>query len=777
MNSNEKPGSGQATGQETSKKEVVESCNNNTLSTSNCQNIFNSIVNTLGGKILSDGSAMVHCANPAHTDKKPSLHITPAGNKLLVHCKAGCQQQDVIQGLKNLGLWPTNRNSKPIFNKYCTPPGVPGRWYGKPFVRCWTYLKDDGLNIEGYAVRYEKDGDKDVIPFFKKNGSDWKAGAAPVPRPLYNQHLLKQNPEKPVMVHEGEKASDGSQKLLGKHYVPVTWPGGSSAVNKADWSPMKGRDVFVNPDADEPGMEAAHAVVAECRKAGARSVSIINPPKGVKQGWDLADAVDEKWTETETLLWIQANTVQVTNPTVTTVDPRKIKERAEQILRDREPPAPFTMDLMPELIKTYVQEISKRTDADRLIILMAVLSSMSAVIGRRAYIPEGEYFTRLYCNIWSLTQSLSGSFKTTALNKGCRIAWQIEAKLRAKINALKQQKKSEKETPSLKFIEQEIRELQAQSCILPNRMSCEGLLELLAAGQAGLIPLSEFGVWLDSMQKSHNTGMKPLFTDLFDVPQQYSYKTKSGGYLIINWPFISICGMSTPEWIQDHISLKDVSTGFFARFLLLCPPSKRNVPLALPVIQEPFNSAIENQITTHLDSLTDDNPFHLVPSAARAFQNVHEAIYSALAQLDEHDQELLAPYAKRWSPYVLKLAIIFQVAIDPEPRKITVEAVQAASTVVEYAIKSTIYLFRGELGMSPFQRDCQRILTYIAKYNGTVDRFRILASRILEGGAKDYDEVLCTLEEQNRIELIPTSSGKKKYEIIRLIQDENKKFE
>lgn len=45
---------------------------------------------------------------PAHEDRSPSLSITDTGDgKVLVHCFAGCSQEDVIESLRGLGLWPT----------------------------------------------------------------------------------------------------------------------------------------------------------------------------------------------------------------------------------------------------------------------------------------------------------------------------------------------------------------------------------------------------------------------------------------------------------------------------------------------------------------------------------------------------------------------------------------------------------------------------------------------------------------------------------------------
>lgn len=42
---------------------------------------------------------------PAHDDHSPSLSIRDAANKILVNCRAGCSQTDVIAALKVRGLW------------------------------------------------------------------------------------------------------------------------------------------------------------------------------------------------------------------------------------------------------------------------------------------------------------------------------------------------------------------------------------------------------------------------------------------------------------------------------------------------------------------------------------------------------------------------------------------------------------------------------------------------------------------------------------------------
>ena len=62
------------------------------------------IIAALNGKWNTDhGYALC----PAHEDtQNPSLKVTQAGTQVLVHCHAGCSQDEVIDALRARRLWP-----------------------------------------------------------------------------------------------------------------------------------------------------------------------------------------------------------------------------------------------------------------------------------------------------------------------------------------------------------------------------------------------------------------------------------------------------------------------------------------------------------------------------------------------------------------------------------------------------------------------------------------------------------------------------------------------
>ena len=376
---------------------------------------------------------------------------------------------------------------------------------------------------------------------------------------------------------------------------------------------------------------------------------------------------------------------------------------------------------------------------------------------KSCFIPEGRYFQKLYPNLWALTIAPSGDFKTTALNKGARIAWQQEREIREKLKGY--------EDHELEENEQELIELKQKSSILPNRATAEGLLTHLADGCNGMVICSEFGEWLQNLGRSHNQGLKALLTDLYDVPFQYSYKTSTKGHLIVNEPFITINGVSTMSWVKENLKISDVFSGFFARFLLFYPPHKKYIPPALPVYI-PQDHTTEDEIKVILGGILSEKSWLLSSSGKRSFESIHQGLYRGMGRQDEKTKEFLSPYLKRWSPYILKIAMILQPFINSSSIEIGEQAIMGANSIVEYAIKSTIFLFQNELGETAHQMKQRKILEYIAKRGGKVKRSVLQKSKVLGGGTTDYDYVCESLETAGDIVIAKSSERKTEWEYI-----------
>lgn len=185
-------------------------------------------------------------------------------------------------------------------------PAMVHSTYG-PCSLYWCYRDESGRPMF-YVARYETKEGKQFFPW-TWNGERWQMKGYPAPRPLYGLELLKQSPGKAVLVVEGEKAADAARKLLGGTYVVVTWPNGAKAADRADWTPLYGRQVLLWPDADEPGKNAMRKV-ADLLKGFCEKMKMINVDDQ-QDGWDAADAFEEGWDKKRLVEWAKPRAVDL----------------------------------------------------------------------------------------------------------------------------------------------------------------------------------------------------------------------------------------------------------------------------------------------------------------------------------------------------------------------------------------------------------------------------------------------------------------------------------
>lgn len=207
-----------------------------------------------------------------------------------------------------------------------TPPPKAHIKRGLP-AHVWRYTDASGALL-GYVCRFAaSDGGKEILPLTycehaTTHAREWRWMSFPCPRPLYGLDRLRD--DKPVLIVEGEKCADAAWSNLdvSDAFDVLTWPGGSKAVDKADWSPLAGRYVVIWPDCDaqtdkqgallteakQPGMLAARAI-AQHLAALKCSVHVLQiPGPGEKpSGWDIADALAEGWDGERLLTFVRSN--------------------------------------------------------------------------------------------------------------------------------------------------------------------------------------------------------------------------------------------------------------------------------------------------------------------------------------------------------------------------------------------------------------------------------------------------------------------------------------
>lgn len=415
------------------------------------------------------------------------------------------------------------------------------------------------------------------------------------------------------------------------------------------------------------------------------------------------------------------------------------------------PCADFKFDYFPEELREYSEHLCEKTCAHPIIVTTSLLATLSGFIANRFYHDFGSDI-KLYANFWAVCIAPSGTLKSTGMNLGSRLAQRQQKKAFDKLKYYKQA-----------FDKQEITEQHYQEActstlqstiMLPESGSIAGLLDHLSGGAHGVIFCDEFGSFIKNLSKKFNFDGAELLTQLYGVPETYALKTKTQGSLQLERPFISICGITTSDWLEDQVRTRDIAGGFWPRFLFFTPPTIYEVPPAFPP-ECCIDKQLEDRIYAAASSaLHNDIRIYGRSRAAEQLQEeIHAAIYNHIKKFN--DVPLLREFSARWSTMVLKIALIMEYFIDIRSMTLSREAVEAAFSIVKPAIDSTIKLLGTTLMCTEPQRKQEQLFRYIVrKYkendNQAISRKKIFTSRILDTG-KDYEEHLDTLEGAGRI--------------------------
>ena len=248
---------------------------------------------------------------PAHEDRTPSLSICDGEDKVLVHCHAGCEQDQVIAALRSRGLWeqtgePRRRRSvlRPvrddarrseialaIWQSSMPAAGTPVETYlasrrlhllPPPTLQFHPGLKHTQGSIWPVMVALVTRGydDKPLAihrTFLNRVGSG-KAPVAPQKMmlgPCYGGAVRLAAPSNTLMIGEGIETCLSVMQATGH----PAWAALSTSGLRSLDLPAEVRDVTVLADGDDPGEEAARDAAQRWKREG-RRVRIARSPRG-----------------------------------------------------------------------------------------------------------------------------------------------------------------------------------------------------------------------------------------------------------------------------------------------------------------------------------------------------------------------------------------------------------------------------------------------------------------------------------------------------------------
>lgn len=148
-----------------------------------------------------------------------------------------------------------------------------------------------------WVVRIMKGETKTDYPytlFSNAKNYEWRCKALKgTTYPLYNARSLEEKPNARVLLVEGQKVASVVKDYL-TTWAVVGWYGGAQSIGLSDLSVLMGREVYFSFDADAPGRQAIEKLEKILPNT---KIHLVYPPSDVAQGWDLADAIKDGWTQ------------------------------------------------------------------------------------------------------------------------------------------------------------------------------------------------------------------------------------------------------------------------------------------------------------------------------------------------------------------------------------------------------------------------------------------------------------------------------------------------
>lgn len=257
--------------------------------------ITRQIVEQLGAKKSPKG--WTACC-PAHEDRKASLTIADAGDKVLLHCFAGCPFPNIVDAL---GMQQSDMFADGSTYQQQKPNASP-----VPLVLArYDYLDPDTGDL---LFQVERRSDKSFRQRRPGPDGSWVYNLDGVRRVLFRAPELKNEPDPKRwrLIVEGEKDVLNVEKL---GFLATTNPGGAGKWRDEYNELLRGHPVIIVPDNDKAGRDHAEQVARSLHGIAA-VVKIVELPRVSAKG-DASDWIADGGTK-EQLQQLAATTPDFT---------------------------------------------------------------------------------------------------------------------------------------------------------------------------------------------------------------------------------------------------------------------------------------------------------------------------------------------------------------------------------------------------------------------------------------------------------------------------------
>jgi hypothetical protein len=402
------------------------------------------------------------------------------------------------------------------------------------------------------------------------------------------------------------------------------------------------------------------------------------------------------------------------------------------------PPAPYVpppLTLLSPPLQDYVPAAAESLNVDVAYVFLPLLSALGAAIGNARSIQLKRGFVQPPV-IWSGIIGRSGSRKSPAIETACFAVMQHERQLMWQNKQAKEQHENDvAEWNSKKPKERGVKPDKPAllTCVLDD-LTIEVLGDTLMANPRGIIVCKdEISHWLASFDQYRSSNSKgsdvarwlTLHTAAFFG---YDRRTDDRHYRILN-PRVCLAGGIQPKILRRVMSEEFFERGLPARLLFAYPPER----------QDKWNEAIiADDLRAVVLALFDDlwllapephdtgfRPMllHLAADAKAEYVSFYDQTGAAAFESDEHGE---AAWAKL-SGYAARLALVGQLARDPQSEIVTGEVMRAACELARWCGNEAVRIYAA-LAETRQQRERRELIEFIERRGGMVYEREVMQS-------------------------------------------------
>jgi 5S rRNA maturation endonuclease (ribonuclease M5) len=559
-----------------------------------------------------------------------------------------------------------------------------------------------------------------------------------------------------VCVCEGEKDAD---KLVQLGFTATCNPCGAGKWREDYSETLRGKDVMIFGDNDEPGQAHVKQVV-ESLTGVAKSIKRIALPDACK---DVSNYIESLPTAAA-----DESIRNLINETLEVSPENSLAQSDDDTAELLSAPAsyiPPPLELLPVAVQDYVHAAAESLNVDVSFVLLPLLSALGSAIGNSRSILLKCGFVQPPI-IWTGIIGRSGSRKSPALDAGCFAAMEHERDLtRQNKDAVTayNEKLAEWERKQRKDRGPKPEPPTSLTCLMDD-LTLVALAEAIEANPSGvLVKKDELSHWFAAMDQFHDAKGSDVSRWLsLHTGVVFAFDRKTDRRRFRLWyPRVCISGGIQPAVLTRVLTQDFFERGLPARFLFAAPQPRKDrwseatIPGRIrDVVSQLFSMLFELQPNQDHGEARP-RLLRLGGDASEVFAAYYNECGDAAIAGDEREE---AAWSKL-SGYAARLALVGQVAQDPNAKVVTGEVMRAACDLARWFGNEAVRIY-ALLSETREQREQRELIEFIERRGGAVYERKVMQSFTrLKNDKLGTERELTALVKAGRGEWEPVGGG------------------